>query len=84
MSSIITLAEVAARTTHIIIACGTCRGRTRLQVDQLLRIHGPHMPMPELLRILARDCPRLDSWGITDRCDVYCPTLGELSGPNPA
>jgi hypothetical protein len=32
--------------------------------------HGPHMPMPDLLRLLAAGCPWLASANITDRCDV--------------
>jgi hypothetical protein len=83
-SGVILLAEVAARTTHIVITCRACGRSGRLRTDQLLREHGPNMPMPTLLRILAGACPRLDSPTITDRCDAHCPTLAQLFGPNPA
>lgn len=36
---------------------------------------GRTMPMPDLLRLLAAGCPKLDSHSITDRCDVHCPDL---------
>jgi hypothetical protein len=35
-------------------------------------------PMPDLLRLLAAGCPKLNSHSITDRCDVHCPDLSGL------
>ena len=39
--------------------------------------------MPELLRLLAGDCPRLSATNLYERCDVHSPTLGELFGQPP-
>jgi hypothetical protein len=36
------------------------------------------MPMSDLLRVLAGDCPELNSTNSSDRSDVRCPTLAEL------
>jgi hypothetical protein len=83
-SDAILLGDVAAQITHIIIACRTCRGRSRLGTNELVDTHGPDLPMSALLGSLTRDCPRLDSWGTTDRCDVHSPTRGELFGPGMA
>jgi hypothetical protein len=57
------------------IACRLCPRHGRRRTDRLLAEHGPDMPMPDLLRLLAAWCPRLDSANITDRCDVHCPDL---------
>jgi hypothetical protein len=40
--------------------------------------HGPMMPMPDLLRLLAAGCPRLGSDQITDWCDVHSPDLSRV------
>jgi hypothetical protein len=77
-AGVILLGDVAARTDSITIACRLCPRRGRQRTDRLLRKHGPAMPMPDLLRLLAAGCPRLGSDQITDRCDVHCP---DLSGP---
>ena len=49
-----------------------------VRTDRLLREDGQLMPMSDLLRVLAGDCPELNSTNISDRCDVRCPTLAEL------
>jgi hypothetical protein len=63
---IITLGEVAGRTVVLTLACRVCHRHGRLRTDRLLREHGPATPMPDLLRVLAGDCPRLDNAGFTD------------------
>jgi hypothetical protein len=71
----------AARTDSITVVCRLCPRIGRRRTDRLLAEHGPHMRMPDLLRLLAAGCPRLDSTNITDRCDVHCPDLGKLFLP---
>jgi hypothetical protein len=87
---VIRLGEVAGRASVIHIACRLCPRHGRRRTDRLLAEHGLDMPMPDLLRLLAAGCPRLDSTNITDRCDVHCPDLSKLflptvasSGPGP-
>jgi hypothetical protein len=77
-SDAILLGDVAAQITYVIIACRTCQGRSRLETDQLLRVHGPDTPMSTLLSILASACPRLNHSDVAEQCDVHCPSLAEL------
>ena len=58
-SGSILLGAVAARTAEIEIACRMCPRHGKLHTDRLMQQYGPEMPMPELLRLLAADCPRL-------------------------
>jgi hypothetical protein len=78
MSGTILLGDVAARTDHLTISCRACPRRGRLRTDKLLIEHGAAMGIPDLLRILAGDCPRLGSTDITKRCDVHAPDLQAL------
>jgi hypothetical protein len=48
-----------------------------VRTDRLLREDSP-IPMSDLLRVLAGDCPELNSTNISDRCDVRCPIPAEL------
>jgi hypothetical protein len=81
MSGSILLGDVAARTATIEITCRACSRRGVMRTDKLLLEHGPTMGMPDLLRILAGDCPRLQRDSLSERCDVHCPTLPELFMP---
>ena len=81
MSGSILLGDVAVRSATIEITCRACPRRGVLRTDKLLLEHGPKMGMPDLLRILAGDCPRLRSGSHSERCDVHCPTLSELFMP---
>ena len=80
MSGSILLGAVAALTETIEIACKACPRHGVLRTDKLLADHGRNKPMPELLRLLAGDCPRLAATNLYERCDVHSPTLGELFG----
>jgi hypothetical protein len=77
----ILLGDVAARTEEIEVSCRACPRHGRLRTDRLLDEHGPAMGMPELLRILAGDCPGLGASAVYERCDVHCPTLSALFVP---
>jgi len=57
-AGVILLGEVATRTPLISITCRRCDRRGRTRTDRMLLEHGPHMPMPDLLRLLAAGCPR--------------------------
>ena len=78
MSGSILLGAVAALTETIEIACRSCPRFGLLRADRLLADHGPEMPMPVLLRLLAGDCPKLTGTNFYDRCDVHSPTLSAL------
>ena len=74
----ILLGAVAARTAEIEIACRVCPRHGELHTERLMQEHGPPMPMPELLRLLAGDCPRLQGTDPNKQCDVRCPTLSDI------
>jgi hypothetical protein len=77
-SGSILLGAVAARMAEIEIACRVCDRHGKLHTERLVQQHGPEMPMPELFRLLAADCPRLGGPNQNQRCDVHCPTLSEI------
>jgi hypothetical protein len=77
-AGVILLGQVEARTVTIRISCRVRERCGLCRTDRLLREHGPLMPMPDLLRLLAAGCPRLDSDQITDRCDVHSPDLSRV------
>lgn len=81
----ILLGTVAALAPEIMIACRMCSRHGKLRTERLVQEHGPEMQMPNLLRLLAADCPRLGGPNPNQRCDVHCPTLSELfwSAPQP-
>ena len=74
----ITLAQVAAKTPMLDVACSKCDRRGRRNVQGLIAEYGAHIGLPELKEKLAKGCPRLDSVSIHDRCGVHFPRLPEL------
>lgn len=74
----VTLGEVAARATHIELACSRCERRGRYRLSRLVARLGEDFPMPDLGATIA-ECPRKNhtAW---DRCDFYFPGLGEIMG----
>jgi hypothetical protein len=49
-----------------------------LRTDWLLAEHGPALPMPTLLRVLAGDCPRMQAQQVHDVCGAHFPGLSTL------
>jgi len=84
MSGSILLGAVAALTETIEIACKACPRHGVLRTDKLLADHGRNKPMPELLRLLAGDCPRLSATNLYERCDVHVGRLSITSSRRPA
>lgn len=78
MPGVILLGQVAARLEYLDIACGRCDRSGRLRLDRLLAQHGADMPMPELGRVLAADCPRLIADRMHDVCGWRFPALSGL------
>jgi len=74
-SGSITLAEVAAHTAVLAVACTRCDQAGRYRLDTLIARHGPGFGIPELLRLLSDDCPKRKSITAYDRCGVHCPEL---------
>lgn len=53
------------------IACRKCNRRGRLHTATPLACYAAELQMPDLLPLLAKGCPRLDSVSIQDRCGAY-------------
>ena len=73
----VTLGDLLDRIAMLEVACSRCERRGRLQVDRLIERHGD-MELPELGRVLARDCRKAAAVSISDRCDVFFPKLGSF------
>jgi hypothetical protein len=73
----VALGDVAARASHLDIACSKCDRKGRYQLARLLRSLGPEFPMTDLGRELA-DCPQRNATAQRDRCDVYFPNLRKI------
>lgn len=75
----VTLGKVAAAHTMLAIACNRCDRLGRLRLDRLVAEHGADLPVPELRRILAVDCPRMIEGKMHDPCGVHFPGLNGLT-----
>lgn len=73
----VALSEVAAKATHLEMACTRCDRRGRYQLARLVERFGPDFPMTDLGRELA-DCPNRREAAPNKRCDVYFPGLIEI------
>ena len=78
MSGSITLGAVAERTAVLNVACTRCERAGRYNLDTLIARHGADFGIPELLRLLAADCPKRKSISAYDLCGVHCPDLPAL------
>jgi len=77
-SGVVTLGEIADRLPALDVACNRCDRRGRLRTDSLMAKHGPSLPIPELRRIVAADCPRMQAGHIHDVCGIHFPGLSGL------
>ncbi|MDP9648713.1 hypothetical protein J2793_004179 [Paraburkholderia caledonica] len=73
----ICLSDVAARATHIELACTRCERRGRYRLEGLIRQFGPDLGIPDLAEQIA-PCPNRNSSNFNVRCDVFYPGLGAL------
>jgi hypothetical protein len=73
----LTLDEVAARASHIDVACSRCERHGRYQLARLVAALGADFLMTNLGAELA-DCPRRTAAVHNERCDVYFPGLTSL------
>jgi hypothetical protein len=73
-----TPSDVSALTAMLDVACRKCGRRGRLHIARLRRDRGPSEPVPDLIRALVGECPRLRSTDIRDRCDAHCPDISAL------
>lgn len=69
----VTIGEVAARASHIEVACTRCERRGRYRLTRLIAAHGEDFRVTDLGAELAA-CPRRGAF-VGERCDVYFPGL---------
>ncbi|WP_045455764.1 hypothetical protein [Caballeronia cordobensis] len=72
----IDLDEIAARATHIEVACSRCERRGRYRLSRLVARLGEYFPITDFGSETA-DCPRQNATA-TERCDVYFPNLVKI------
>ncbi|OYD64866.1 UNVERIFIED_ORG: hypothetical protein BDU10_7487 [Burkholderia sp. CF145] len=74
----ITLGEVAARTSHINVACSRCERRGRYRLAKLIASLGEDFAVTDLGAHIS-DCSKWNApaW---ERCDVYYPGLRDSMG----
>jgi hypothetical protein len=75
---VITLADVAARTDTLDVACKSCERAGRYAVAALVKRYGRRTDIPDLLRKLSANCSHQQSVRNYDLCGVYCPGLAHL------
>jgi hypothetical protein len=68
------LSEVAAKATHLEMACSRCDRRGRYQLARLVAEFGPDFAMTDLGAELA-PCPNRGVTAPDKRCDIYFPGL---------
>jgi hypothetical protein len=74
-SGIVFLGRVAARLQILEVSCNRCDRRGQLRTDRLLAVHGSNLPVPELRRIIAANCPRMIAGQMHDVCGAHFPGL---------
>ena len=83
MTGAITLADVAARTGVLAVACTRCDTAGRYRLDTLIGRHGRRFGIPSLLAKLSADCPIRKSVSAYDLCGIHCPELSALMVAKP-
>jgi hypothetical protein len=78
MSGSITLADVAARTDTLVVACTQCDRAGRYSLHTLIKRYNRRLGVPELLAKLSADCPKRQSVSAYDLCGIHCPGLSTL------
>ncbi|MGF6986531.1 hypothetical protein QFZ99_006072 [Paraburkholderia atlantica] len=71
------LGDVAARATHLEVACTRCERRGRYRPSKLVASLGEDFPITDLGREIT-DCTRRNATSAEVRCDVYFPDLPKI------
>lgn len=75
----VALGDVAAKASHLEIACSRCKRHGRYQLARLVERLGADFAMTDLGDELT-NCPRRNVQNHNERCDVYFPTLIKIMG----
>ena len=76
---VVLLGQIAGRLSVLEVDCNRCDRRGRFRLDRLIAQHGADMPLPELRRIIAADCPKMQANKMHDVCGVRFPALSLLT-----
>jgi hypothetical protein len=77
VSGSITLADVAAQASILVVACSRCERKGRYPVELSTR-YGAALSIPHLLARLSADCPKRKDQTAYNNCGMYCPDLPAL------
>jgi hypothetical protein len=69
------LDSIAASHPLLEVTCNNCEKHVSLRTDSLVAQYGRYVSVPELLRIVAQDCPRRRGFGVPNQCEVQFPQL---------
>jgi hypothetical protein len=76
MNGTLTLGDVAARASHLEVACSRCDRHGRYQLARLVAALGADFRLTDLGSEIA-NCPRRAA-AVHERCDIYFPGLKSL------
>lgn len=65
----------------ILVVCRKCDRRGQYRRANLVAKYGPDMGLPDVLHVLAGDCPKWSGW---DRCGAVYPELADRVTISPA
>jgi hypothetical protein len=74
-SGSITLAQVAARTDELTIACSKCDRTGQYRLQTLIGRYKPQFRITDLLRMLSQGCPMREFVGAFAVCGIHCVDL---------
>jgi hypothetical protein len=60
------------------VACTRCDRKGRYSVAKLIEEYGRKGNMMKWREMLNADCPKRDSTGLHNRCDLKCPDLPKV------
>ena len=71
---------IAANNPLLEVTCHACGKQANLHTDVLVAQYGRYVSVPELLRIVAQDCPRWSGFEVPNQCEVRFPQLERRPG----
>lgn len=75
----LTLGDLLGKTELLRIACKSCDRAGQYRVLRLIAEHGEAMPLPDLLRIIAADCPENRTPLNNPHCGAYYPEIERVT-----
>jgi hypothetical protein len=75
---LVRLGQLASWLSVVDVACNRCGRHGRLDTARLVAEHGAEISVPELLQIVAADCPWMKAKGARDMCGAHLPQMPRL------